>query len=104
MNNFKNIGYQLVLDNEDCCLYKYETPYEVCYIRFDKLNQNVSKRCMVFHTNCSREDWVAMVESNKESDWVLHSTRYGHWENQHTEISLSELECIVEKCKELGWL
>jgi hypothetical protein len=99
----KYLGYRLVVDNEDCCLYKYETDCEVYFIRFDKLNKNVSKKCMVFHTRCNRKDWIAMVKSKKENEWVLHSTKYGHWAYENTEISLCELDFIIEKAKELEW-
>ena len=99
----KSLGYCLIIDNEDCCLYKYETDCEVYFIRFDKINRNVSKKCMVFHTRCNREDWIAMVKSKIENEWILHSTKYGHWAYEHTEISLCELEFIIEKVKELKW-
>ena len=97
----EDLGYRLILQDDDTIIYKYKTDY-VDYSIFFKLGKNPTYDIWFFEWWDSKSDgWVPM-EQREEN--LKHCARYGEWRKIDCLISIELHQAIHNKLKELGLL
>ena len=101
---FKQLGLYVKTNTEDDLLYKKETMYDSLSVFFHK-DRKLFYVIKYTFVPKSAEHWQEQIVKREESDWILHSCRYGHWEQDFCyEIDMELLKAINQQCKELGWI
>lgn len=100
---FMKMGFYMKTNTENDLLFKKETKYEKVSVFFHKDRKLFYVSREHFVPN-DMPHWEAQIVKNEESDWILHSCKYGYWEcNFSYEIDMELLQAINQQCKELGW-
>ena len=99
---FDELGYRIILNNDETLKYSKKSDFFDTSINFDKRefaktfygteSQWVAKNSAVWVTQKFRDDFDKYCSAN------------GHWESIWHDFTIQELEAINLKCKELGWL
>ena len=101
---FKQLGLYVKTNTENDLLYKKETMYEELSVFFHKDRKLFYVSKYIFVPK-NAEHWQAQIVKGEESNWILHSCKYGHWEQYFCyEIDMELLKAINQQCRELGWI
>ena len=99
---FEELGYRIYLNNDDTLIYKKQSDFFRISITFDKREFKKT-------FNAVESSWIAKnsevwVTQKFRDEFDKYCSANGHWSMIWHEYSMSELQAINKKCKELGWI
>lgn len=96
----EDLGYKLTFQDEEMIIYKNKTDY-IDYSIFFRLGKNPTYDIWFSEWWDDKSDgWVPMDQ--RETEWLKHCSRYGHWQKVDCLISIELHQAIHNKLKDLG--
>lgn len=99
---FEELGYRIILNNDETLLYSKKSDFFDTTIRFDK-----REFAKTFHGTESQwiaKDSATWVTQKFRNDFDKYCSANGHWESIWHEFTTDELKAINKKCEELKWI
>lgn len=96
-----DLGYIKYSEDEDKIIYKYDKETFRVSLTFDKRSFKETFYATEGLWIANDDKWYTQKFKNK---WDKYNSSQGYWSNIWHEFDMQELQAIIEKCKELGWI
>lgn len=98
---FEDLGYKIILNNDEKLIYSKQREFFKMSIEFDK--RDFKKTFSAIDSQWIANDSASWVAQDFKNEWDKYCSAQGYWSSMWHEYTMEELQAINKKCKELGW-